>query len=218
MTDLNITSHKIIAIDLPSHAKSESFTVLSLDLYVEVIKKLIDSLNIKKVVLCGHSLGGAVIQAYFYKYTNDVEALILLATGGRLRVSSIILDAIKNNFQEYLDSVLLGAFHRKTSKDIINNLVKETSKMEPQVIYNDFKICDNFNMLDKVKSIDVPCLIICANSDKLTPIKYSQYFHDNIKESQIVIIKDAGHMIMLEKPNEINKAIQDFFENYLKKK
>jgi pimeloyl-ACP methyl ester carboxylesterase len=95
----------LIAVDLPSHNKSESFENLSLNLYVDVVKTLVDSLELENIVLCGHSLGGAVIQSYYFKYPKDVSGLILVGTGARLRVSPLILDMLKNNYNEYLDNM-----------------------------------------------------------------------------------------------------------------
>lgn len=216
LNDLNL-NYNLIAIDLPSHAESDDFPELSLDLYVDVIKKLVDFLNLKKIVLCGHSLGGAIVQEYFFKNQKEVSALILCGTGARLRVSPMILNSLKNNYQEFLNGLPMGAFYRKTSKEIKKALVIETAKTNPEVTYADFKICDNFDVMDKVASINVPCLIVCGNEDKLTPVKYSQYFKDKIKDSKLVVIKDAGHMAMLEKPNDVNKAIEEFIENNLEK-
>jgi len=214
--NLNL-KYNLIAIDLPSHGKSDSILDLSLESYVKVIEGLIKTLEIKKVILCGHSLGGAITQEFFFKNSKQVLALILCGTGARLRVSPIVLNTLKNNYQEFLDSISIG-FYRKTSKDIINDFLNQMSKTEAAVVYHDFKICDNFDIMDKVTSISVPSLIICGNKDLLTPIKYSQYFKDNIKDSKLVIIKDAGHMVMIEKPNEFNLAIQDFIENNLEQK
>ena len=212
---LNI-DYNIIALDLPSHNKSNIFPVLSLDLYVDVVKKFADYLKPERLILVGHSLGGAVIQEYYFKYPNDVSALILCATGGRLRVSQFIYNSIKPKYQEYLNYLRIGSFYRKTSKKVIDNAILETSQIDPEVTYNDFKICDEFNALNKTESIDIPCLIICGKSDELTPVKYSQYFHDKIKNSKLVIVKKAGHMVMLEKPSEVNKAIEDFIKTYFK--
>ncbi len=214
LNDLNI-NYNLIAIDLPSHAESDDFPELSLELYVDVIKKLVDFLKLRKVVLCGHSLGGAIVQEYFFKNQKEVSALILCGTGARLRVSPMILNSLKNNYQEFLIGLPMGAFYRKTSKEIKEALVIEIAKTKPEVTYADFKICDNFDVMDKVASINVPCLIICGNEDKLTPTKYSQYFKDKVKDSKLVVIKDAGHMVMLEKPNVLNKAIEEFIENNL---
>ncbi len=172
-------------------------------------------MSIKDLILCGHSLGGAVIQLYYFTHPNDVRALILVGTGARLRVSPVTLNSSKNNYEEYLNSLRAGAFYRKTSKDIKDEIVNEVSKIEPNVTYNDFKICDNFDVMQKINSIKVPCLIICGAADNLTPPKYSRYFHEEIKNSELSIINKAGHYLMVEKPIELNNAIKNFIDNYL---
>lgn len=160
-------------------------------------------------------MGGVIAQEYYFRYPDDVSALILCATGGRMRVSHVIFDSIKPNYQVYLDNLKVGLFYRKTSRDIIENTILETSQIEPEVTYSDFKICDAFDTLDKTDSIDIPCLILCGKYDQLTPVKYSQFFHDKIKNSELHIIDKAGHSVMLEKPKEVNKAIERFIDNYL---
>ncbi len=188
---------------------------MSLDLYVDVVKTIIEKLKPKKLILGGHSMGGVVIQEYYFRYPKEISALILVASGGRMRVSQIIFDLIKPDYQRYLNSLGKGTFYKKTSKEIIEKAVLEASQIDPRVIYRDFKICDAFDTLDKTNSIDIPCLIICGKYDQLTPIKYSQFFHDKIKNSELYIINKAGHGVMLEKPKEVNKAIEKFIVNYL---
>ena len=188
---------------------------MSLDLYVDVVKILIETLKPEKLILGGHSMGGVVSQEYYFRNRNDVSALILCATGGRMRVSQVIFDSIKPDYQKYLNSFPSGTFYKKTSKDIIENAVFEASQADPNVVYRDFKICDAFDTLDKTNSIDIPCLIICGKYDQLTPVKYSQFFHDRIRNSELYIIDKAGHGVMLEKPKKVNYAIEKFIENKL---
>ena len=207
--------YDIINLDLPSHGKSSEYLELSLDLYVEVLNHLILSLNYEEVVLCGHSLGGAIIQSYYYLYPKRVKALILIGTGGRLRVSPAILDSLKSNYQEFLKGLPSGAFNKSTSGDIINDYINETLTVGPYVTYKDFSICDTFDTLEKTSSINIPCLIVVGKDDKLTPIKYSEFFHNKINDSDLHVIKDAGHMVMLEKPVEVNTIIKNFFTNRL---
>ncbi|MFX0174797.1 MAG: alpha/beta fold hydrolase [Candidatus Hodarchaeota archaeon] len=208
-------NYNIIALDLPSHDKSDSFEEVSLDLYVDVVKKFIDSQSYKKVIICGHSLGGAIVQSFYFNYPNDVNALILVGTGAKLRVDPFILDTLKNNYLEFLDSMPALAFYRKTPEEIIQKVVNKASQMHNMTVYNDFKICDNFDTMDKTQTIKIPCLIICGNADKLTPVKYSQFFKDKIKNSELRIIKDAGHMVMLEKSAEFNKTVENYLKNQL---
>jgi pimeloyl-ACP methyl ester carboxylesterase len=161
-------------------------------------------------------MGGVIIQEFYYRYPDDVTALILCATGARMRVSQFIFNSVKPNYQEYLKYLRTGSFYRKTSKEIIDDAILETSQIDPEVTYNDFKICNAFDTLDKTSSINIPCLIICGKSDEMTPVKYSQYFHDQIINSKLCIIKKAGHNVMLEKPKDVNHAIENFIniENF----
>ncbi|MBY9021102.1 MAG: alpha/beta hydrolase, partial [Candidatus Lokiarchaeota archaeon] len=72
-----------------------------------------------------------------------------------------------------------------------------------------------FDTIEKTSSINIPCLIIVGKSDKLTPIKYSEFFHTKIENSDLHIVDGAGHMVMLEKPVEVNTSIKNFFTNRL---
>ena len=206
--------YDLITLDLPSHDKSDNFSDLSLHLYVDVVHQLIKSLNYENIILCGHSLGGAIVQQYYFTYPKDVSGLILFNTGGKLRVAPFILKSLKNNYQEFMDSLPAGAFYRATPKKTIELYIQETSKISADVTYNDFKICDGFDVLSKLSTIEVPCLIIVGKQDQLTPVKYSVFFHNNIKKSELHIISKAGHMVMLEKPNEVNQAIENFINNH----
>ena len=181
----------------------------------KTIENLSSKLNFEDIILCGHSLGGAIIQQYYFQNPDEVAALILCGTGGRLRVSPFILNSLKKNYQEFLDVSLRSAFYRKTSSEIVDDYMNETIKVDRNVTYTDFKICDNFDTLDKTSTIDIPCLIICGKQDALTPPKYSNFFHDKIMTSELRIIDKAGHMVMLEKPDEVNRAIEAFIEGIL---
>ncbi len=200
----------IIALDLPSHGKSDKFENLSLNLYVDVLKNLIDSLKYETLVLCGHSLGGVIIQSYYFMYPEVINALILMSTGAKLRVSPAILESLKKDYEFYLESLKSAAFYDKTSKLIVDKYKNQSSLIGSEVTYFDFKICDSFDMFEKIKLIKAPCLIICGTEDKLTPIKYSKYFHDKILNSELVLIEEAGHMVMLEKYEKVNNSIINF--------
>ena len=107
------------------------------------------------------------------------------------------------------------AFYRKTDKSIINAVIEDVSKIPREVVYTDFSICDKFDTLDKTSTINIPCLIVVGKQDKLTPLKYSIYFNEKIITSKLVIIDKAAHMVMLEKPDEVNKSINNFIRDYL---
>lgn len=151
--------------------------------------------------------------SYYFKYPQKVKGLILCGTGARLRVSPVIFQYIKEGFDEYIKYAPSFAFHRKTAKHIIDDAMEQVSKIDPQVLYTDFSICNEFDVMEKIRTINIPCLILCGIADKLTPVKYSQFFVDKIKSSTLEIIKESGHMVMVEKPEKVNQLIRDFIEN-----
>ena len=89
----------------------------------------------------------------------------------------------------------------------------ETMKCRGEVIYKDFSACNRFDAMNTVNSIRVPTLIICGNDDALTLSKYSLYLHEAIHGSRLTLIDDAGHMVMMEKPTEVNKVIEEFVKD-----
>lgn len=198
----------LIALDLPSHGKSSKFSKLSLDLYVDVLGALITQLNYKEVILCGHSLGGAIIQSFYFKNPDLVDKLILVGSGARLRVSPVILESLITDYEDFLNSLPFGAFSRKTPKETVNAYIKETSKVGSEVTYQDFWICDKFDVMDKTSNIKVPILIIVGKDDKLTPVKYANYYKEKVSNSEIFIIEKAGHMVMIEQPERFNEIIK----------
>jgi len=212
INDLDI-DFNLIAIDLPSHGKSDKYENLSLEIYVEAVRQLVNALELKGVVLCGHSLGGAIAQQYYLKYRDNVIGLILCSTGAKLRVLPVILENTLHNFDTFLNNIPVGAFYRKTKEKIKKSYIEEVSKIEPKVVHTDFKICDNFDVIDNIGSIDVPCLILVGDADKLTPVKYAKFFKKNIEDSTLKIIEKAGHSVMIEKPNKVNNAIKSFIKN-----
>jgi pimeloyl-ACP methyl ester carboxylesterase len=52
-------------------------------------------------------------------------------------------------------------------------------------------------------------LCIVGADDVMTPVKYSEFFVKMIN-AEISVIDGAGHMVMLEKPEEVNEAIKRF--------
>ncbi|MGC9101715.1 MULTISPECIES: alpha/beta fold hydrolase [Desulfurella] len=197
-----------IAIDLIGHGNSQGNGYSSIDDYVEFIKSFIEALNLKNVTLCGHSMGGAIVLLFSLKYPQLIDKIIIAGSGAKLKVHQDILKATLEGANYAVD----WAYCEHTKKELIEEAESEFNNTNKIVRYNDFLACNEFDIMQKVNQIDKPALVIVGSCDKLTPIKYAQYLKDNIKHSQMVIIQNAGHMSMWEKPDDFNKAICNFLQ------
>ncbi len=202
-----------IAVELPGHGDSGGDGEKDINSYTEWIRKIIDNLSLETCSMVGHSMGGAITLSFALKYPQYLNSIVLVGTGARLRVSSDILDTVKANFDNAIKLICKFAYSDHVSSLVIEMGEMEMRKTSPDVLYDDFAACNSFDVLEKIKKVEVPTLIISGSEDRLTFPKYSRFLHENIRGSKLAMVKDAGHMIMVEKPEEFNKEVEDFISN-----
>jgi pimeloyl-ACP methyl ester carboxylesterase len=78
------------------------------------------------------------------------------------------------------------------------------------VLLGDFRACDAFDVRERLGDISVPTLVIGGTEDRLTPPKFSEYLREHIPNTQLLLVEEAGHMVMLEQPAVVTEAIADF--------
>ena len=164
------------------------------------------------VCLGGHSLGGAVAQEFSLLYPQHAETLVLVGTGARLRVLPEILEGIQGKFEDTVRLINEYAFSRTTPADLIQQSIEFMSKTKRDVLYGDFAACDRFDIMDRVRDIQAPTLVVCGSDDLLTPPKYAHYLAEKIPGARLEIIDGAGHMVMIEKPHEFNSRVMEFLQ------
>jgi pimeloyl-ACP methyl ester carboxylesterase len=195
-----------IALDLSGHGESEGNGCSSINDYVEFIKSFIENLGLKNVALCGHSMGGAIVQLFSLEYPSLIDSIIIAGSGAKLKVHQDILDGTLKG----LNYARRWAYCEYTKKELIDEAESDFAQTDKLVRYNDFLACNKFDIMQKTSQIQKPTLIIVGSCDKLTPIKYAQYLKDSIGQSKLVIVQNAGHMSMWEQPDDFNQAICDF--------
>lgn len=92
-------------------------------------------------------------------------------------------------------------------------VVSRVIEVGARVQLNDFRCCDKFDIMDKIDRIETPTLVICGNEDEMTPVKYSQYLADRISGARLAIIEGSTHLVFMEKPAEVNRAIEAFLDS-----
>lgn len=199
---------RLMAVDLPGHGRSGGEPSDTVEGYREVIKTVADKLNITPFYMAGHSLGGAITLDYARCYPADLQGIILISTGARLKVLPSILETFQK--EEVFPEMPYFSYGQNADRSLIEEGRRELSETPPGVFYKDFTACNRFDLMAELSGIKVPALVIAGTEDRLTPIKYSFYLKDNLPDAEMAAIEEAGHMVMLEKPDEVNKNIAAF--------
>ncbi len=200
------------APDLPGHPEGQ--TCASVEEYVNWLHGYIQQKEYKDVVLAGHSLGGGIALLHAVKYPKDLKGIILVGSGARLRVLPLIIEAISGKLddpQGWLKD-LVEPLYGTVDEDTRKWLLPELAKVGPAAQLNDFYCCDKFDIMDKVADIRLPVLCIVGDRDNMTPPKYSRYLGKNMPDCRINIIEGGTHLAFLEKPGQVNNAIEGFLK------
>lgn len=207
-----LESVPVYALDLPGHGKSPGEGERSIRAYVDHILHWMTALELPPAVWCGHSMGGAIAMTAALESSAQVAGLVLVGTGARLRVSPDILEITgdPDRFQEAAELVTRWAFNPSASPRLIELGRERYGGGRPEVMHGDFSACDAFDSMERLSEIRCPTLILCGEDDQLTPVKYSHFLQDHIADARLVTIHEAGHMVMLEKPEVVANEIRNF--------
>ncbi len=202
-----------LAVDLPGHGRSEGAPADDIAFYRDWLYRFTNALRIGRFVPAGHSMGGAIALDYALEHPGETLGLILVGSGAKLRVLPSFLEELEQGsipkaLGEYL-------YAPNAPEELIKRGHREMENTDPLIYLNDLKSCDRFDIRDNLHRISKPTLIICGSEDSLTPVKYSRFLEENLPQSRLEIINGAGHMVMLEKPEAVNRAIINFFEEGL---
>jgi pimeloyl-ACP methyl ester carboxylesterase len=155
-------------------------------------------------------MGGAIAQKLALDYPGWVSALGLIATGARLRVAPAILESVRDDFDQGVALVTRYAWAPDADQSLVELGQEALKETGPDVLFGDFLACDRFDVMDRLEEIKVPVLVVNGTADRLTPVKYARFLAEHIRDARLVPIEGAGHMVMLERPDEVGTAVQEF--------
>jgi pimeloyl-ACP methyl ester carboxylesterase len=195
------------AIELPGHPTGSGFRTITQ--YAESVQEYLEENEIRYPVLVGHSMGGAIAIEYALTHT-DLQGLVLVGTGARLRVRQDLMTKIMEDYEQASRLIAQLSVSPSCEPHLVENIAREMLKVRADVTYGDFEACNSFDRMNEVDQIAAQTLIVCGADDLMTPPKYSEYLHKKIQHSELIIVPAAGHSVMLEKHRELNKAIEAF--------
>lgn len=209
-----LVGESIVALDLPGHGQSEGTGRQSIEAYAEDVVAFMQSLKIRAAVIVGISMGSAIALTLALKYPKKVKALALLGGGAKMRVAQTVLETAgnPNTFESAVESINTNCFSETVQQNLLQLSKHSMLKMRPPALLGDFLACNEFNVLDQLGQIKIPTLIICGAEDKMTPPKLSEFLRAGIANSTLHVLDHAGHMVMLEQPDEVANLLKHFLD------
>jgi len=95
-------------------------------------------------------------------------------------------------------------------KKVLKEYIEHFSSVDSVFLAKLAKSMQDYNAEAVLKKIKVPTLILAAENDKFTPVWLSKKMHHLIPKSEILVIKKATHVALIEQPALINLRIEKF--------
>jgi pimeloyl-ACP methyl ester carboxylesterase len=207
----DISHFRVYIPDLPGHGRSTGNGRNRVDDYADVIDAFVTTLNLRHVILMGHSLGGAIALTSALRAPAWLSGLILVGTGARLRVTRTILDGLLSDYDKTVNIICKVIFGPAAPPSLIEHIRTQLLITDPRIVHGDFSACDQFDAMNLISEIQVPTLVISGTEDKLTPAKYGDFMCSRIPGAVHRIIASAGHLMALEQPADFISAITNSF-------
>ncbi len=201
-------TNNVVSLELPGHGRSAGKGGSAIEHYTELIKQFFDMMELDNIVIVGHSMGGVVSLDFCFKNPDRVKALVLVATSAKFDIPTQKLMELKNDMESIFGSLDKA---KEKMKDIDERLV--TNDM--MVLLGDVMAIKKYDGTEHLKELKMPTLVVAGADDILAPVSYSEQLHKSIKQSDLRVINNAGHMVMVEAHQEFNGVLEEFLLDLL---
>jgi pimeloyl-ACP methyl ester carboxylesterase len=208
--------YSVLAIDLPGHGKSAGPALESIEEIGGWLVRLIEAAGASDVALVGHSMGSLAALAATSKCGGRVSKLALLGVGTKMPVHPDLLAATKSNDPSAWDLIVSWGFgkpahfgaNRAPGIWMQGGGRSLLAAGRDDVLGIDMAACDSYkDAVSAAGNVTCPVLVMIGERDQMTPPKAAVPLLEVLTNSQTVQIDNAGHMMMVEKPDEVLDAL-----------
>ena len=206
----------VLAIDLPGHGMSDGPALESIDEIGVWLVRLIEASGAPSASLVGHSMGSLASLAAGAVGYERVAALALLGVAAEMPVHPDLLAATRSNDPVAWDLIVSWGFG-KPAHFGLNRAAgiwmqgggrSLLARGPDDVLGLGMAACDAYKGgLGAAAKVTCPTFLVCGNRDQMTPPKAAAPLSAAIAGAQTVVIDGAGHMMMVEKPDETLDAL-----------
>ena len=203
----------ILSVDLPGHGNSEGPSLKSIEEISDWVKSLMNVLDIKKIIIIGHSQGCLVGIDFASRYPNLINDLVLVAGSYKMPVNQDLIDYAEAGDEKVI--LLMMKWGYEGSKAFIGgNPVKKiinSSREIREVLAVDLNACNNYKGgKESLGKINCSTLCIFGDLDKMVPLEVGNKMSSMIKNAEKKVINNCGHMIIFEKAFEMRQIVKEF--------
>ena len=207
---------RIIRYDKRGHGLSHCPTPpYSMGALVRDAEKLLDHLSVKDCVFTGLSIGGMIAQGLAVKRLDLIRGMVLSNTAAKIGQPTMLCDRIaavkEGGINALADNIMerwfSKSFRAKTEVNIWRNML---TRQENDGYIGCSAAISGTDFFTSTSGLRLPVLGIAGSEDGSTPPDLVRETIDLIPGSKFHLIRGAGHLPCVEKPEEYAQVLTDF--------
>ena len=213
---------KVLRYDTRGHGGSSAPPgPYTLEQLADDAKALFDALGIKRTHWIGLSMGGMIGETFALKHPGFFQSMILADTTSRRPPNAEQMwgDRVKTAREQGMEGVREGTLgrwftepYRAQRKDVIEKIGRDITATPVEGFAGCCDAIAKIDVLDRLKEIDCPTLVIVGEQDQGTPPEAAKLIQQNIKGAELVVIPSAAHLSNVEQAEAFNKALTSFYD------
>ncbi|HPJ92944.1 MAG TPA: alpha/beta hydrolase [Deltaproteobacteria bacterium] len=209
--------YRVLAFDMPGHGDSSKLKdkTYSIDFMADSLHEAVTTLELERFHIAGNSMGGYISMLYTARNPDQVITMNLIDAAGLISETpqpsdlQLALERGESPLtpetnEEFIE--LLGyAFHEKPFIPWpITSVLAEravASSAFTKKMWKDFHT-NSTDIVPVLPKLDLPVLVIWGDKDRILHVSTTEVLGRCLPDVETIIMKDCGHMPMLERPKE----------------
>ncbi len=227
--------HRVVACDLRGHGDSTPGSDgLGLEVLASDLATVLAGLDLRDAILVGHSMGGMTVQTFCREYPEVLEArvagVVLLSTSARRvllddaqaqnladqlvqrgeKTNWTPLPLLRIPWSDLVETIVRYAFGRSPSRVDLARAWAMYDVMDDEHLGRSNIGLLDYDVRDTLLDLEVPALVVTGELDRLTPPRFAIEMAELLSRSELHLLPGAGHQIMFERPDELDRLIRSF--------
>lgn len=207
-----------LAPDFPGHGRSQGAPLPAIADMADWVAALIEAAGLGRAVLVGHSMGALVALETAARHGDLVAGLGLLGAAASMPVHpDMIASARAGTFDAVAMVSLWGLGPRATlggaaqpGQWMLGSCQRLLEQAPVGALAADLIACDAYRGgMDAARRVACPTLVVAGERDMMAPLKGAKALADAIASAKLSVLRGAGHMMTLERPDETLDALRE---------
>lgn len=211
--------YSVLALDLPGHSHSEGPPLTSIEDIGEWLNDVVHALEINNISIVAHSQGVLSALEFVANHPERVRSVSLITSGLATPVNPALIAAAENSPEDAIAMMVSWGFgragHLHQGAIPGNSMLAGGQKIMrgnvPQELATDLRACNAYqNGKEAAAKLRGPIQVILAGMDRMAPQKASDELVAHLRDPEVHVIAESGHMLPLEAPNRLRELLKQF--------